>query len=52
MTGFEIRNAMRREHGFAPHTDPYELETFDVSAGISRIRRFIMVLMMATKGGI
>lgn len=51
MTGHDIRNAMMGAYGLDPGPDPYDLETLGIPEGLARLQRFLIVLMMAMKGG-
>ena len=50
MNGYDIQNAMRRTHGFPDDKSIDDLEVLDYAGGLSRLRRFIVVLAVMMKG--
>lgn len=50
MTGYDIRNAMRRAYGYSERDDHERDQTLDDLSGRERLHRLLLVLMMAMKG--
>jgi hypothetical protein len=50
VNGYDIRNAIRYAHGFPRESSIDDLEIFDYSAGLSRLRRILVALTTVVKG--